>query len=100
MGQFLPQLAAADVADRSSIVAHKTGQHVFGVIENMSRFALPDGTARELFGSGVGSDLGARLPTPAQNVPLLAERSTTAIVSRPTSQVSGPGLVRRSWADK
>lgn len=67
-----PQVAAADVAERSAIVARKTGQHVFGVIENMSGFTLPDGTALDLFGSGGGADVAARLSTPVQAVPLLA----------------------------
>ncbi|MEO6942846.1 MAG: P-loop NTPase [Terrimesophilobacter sp.] len=67
-----PQTAAADVAERSAIVARKTGQHVFGVIENMSGFTLPDGTSLDLFGSGGGADVAARLSTPEQTVPLLA----------------------------
>jgi ATP-binding protein involved in chromosome partitioning len=67
-----PQVAAADVAERSAIVARKTGQHVFGVIENMSGFTLPDGTALDLFGSGGGANVAARLSTPDQVVPLLA----------------------------
>lgn len=82
VGQFLPQaevivvttpqMAAADVAERSAIVARQTGQHVFGVIENMAGFALPDGTALELFGSGGGADVAARLSAPHKVVPLLA----------------------------
>lgn len=67
-----PQVAAADVAERSAIVARKTGQHVFGVIENMAGFTMPDGTALELFGSGGGADVAARLSTSDQTVPLLA----------------------------
>ena len=67
-----PQAAAADVAERSAIVARKTGQHVFGVIENMSGFTLPDGTTLELFGSGGGADVAARLSTRDQTVPMLA----------------------------
>ncbi|MEO7147228.1 MAG: Mrp/NBP35 family ATP-binding protein, partial [Terrimesophilobacter sp.] len=67
-----PQAAAADVAERSAIVARKTGQKVIGVIENMSGFTMPDGTALELFGSGGGADVAARLSTPEQPVPLLA----------------------------
>ncbi len=67
-----PQAAAADVAERSAIVARKTGQHVFGVIENMSGLILPDGTSIELFGSGGGADVAARLTTPEQPVPLMA----------------------------
>lgn len=67
-----PQVAAADVAERSAIVARKTGQHVFGVIENMSGFTMPDGTSLDLFGTGGGADVAARLSTPEQTVPLLA----------------------------
>jgi ATP-binding protein involved in chromosome partitioning len=67
-----PQTAAADVAERSAIVARKTGQRVIGVIENMSGLTLPDGTVVDLFGSGGGADVAARLTTPDQPVPLLA----------------------------
>jgi len=67
-----PQAAAADVAERSAIVARKTGQRVIGVIENMSGLTLPDGTVVDLFGSGGGADVAARLSTPEQPVPLLA----------------------------
>lgn len=67
-----PQTAAADVAERSAIVARKTGQRVIGVIENMSGLTLPDGTVVDLFGSGGGADVAARLSTPEQTVPLLA----------------------------
>lgn len=67
-----PQAAAADVAERSAIVARKTGQHVFGVIENMSGLTLPDGSPLELFGSGGGADVAARLSTPEHAVSLLA----------------------------
>jgi ATP-binding protein involved in chromosome partitioning len=53
-----PQRAAAEVAERSGLVARQTGQTVIGVIENM---------AGELFGSGGGAEVAARL-----EVPLLA----------------------------
>ena len=62
-----PQTAAADVAERSGLVARKTGQRVIGVIENMAGLTQPDGTVLELFGSGGGADAAARL-----EVPLLA----------------------------
>lgn len=67
-----PQAAAADVAERSGIVARKTGQRVIGVIENMAGLPQPDGSVLELFGSGGGADTAARLSTPEQPVPLLA----------------------------
>lgn len=62
-----PQSAAADVAERSGLVARKTGQRVMGVIENMAGLTLADGTVLDLFGSGGGADAAARL-----DVPLLA----------------------------
>ena len=62
-----PQAAAADVAERSGLVARKTGQRVIGVVENMAGFTQPDGTVLDLFGTGGGADAAARL-----DVPLLA----------------------------
>jgi ATP-binding protein involved in chromosome partitioning len=66
-----PQAAAAEVAERSAIVARQTGQRVIGVIENMSGLPQPDGTVLELFGSGGGADVAARLSTPDQPVTVL-----------------------------
>jgi ATP-binding protein involved in chromosome partitioning len=56
-----PQAAAADVAERSGIVARQTGQRVVGVIENMSGLVQPDGSVLELFGSGGGALTASRL---------------------------------------
>ena len=67
-----PQPAAADVAERSALVARQTGQKVLGVIENMAGLVQQDGSVLELFGSGGGADTAARLSTPEQPVPLLA----------------------------
>lgn len=68
-----PQPAAADVAERSGVVARQTGQRIVGVVENMSGFAEPGGGVVELFGSGGGAIVAERLsegqPAP---VPLLA----------------------------
>lgn len=66
-----PQAAAAEVAERSALVARQTGQSVIGVIENMAGLVQPDGSVLELFGSGGGKDAAARLSTPEQPVPLL-----------------------------
>ena len=69
-----PQAAAADVAERSGIVARQTGQSVYGVIENMAAMVQPDGSLLELFGSGGGAEVARRLsigqPAP---VPVLAQ---------------------------
>ena len=56
-----PQPAAADIAERSGIVARQTGQRVFGVIENMAGLVQPDGTVLDVFGAGGGADVAARL---------------------------------------
>ncbi|RKR74891.1 Mrp/NBP35 family ATP-binding protein [Frondihabitans australicus] len=56
-----PQPAAADVAERSGVVARRTGQRVVGVIENMAGLPQPDGTVLELFGSGGGAETARRL---------------------------------------
>lgn len=67
-----PQAAAAEVAERSGLVARQTGQAVIGVIENMAGLPQPDGTVLRLFGEGGGADAAARLSTADQPVPLLA----------------------------
>ena len=56
-----PQAAAAEVAERSGLVARQTGQTVIGVVENMAGLTQPDGTVLHLFGSGGGEDAAARL---------------------------------------
>jgi len=56
-----PQSAAADVAERSGIVARQTGQRVIGVIENMAGLVQPDGSVLHLFGEGGGAETAARL---------------------------------------
>lgn len=69
-----PQAAAADVAERSGIVARQTGQSVFGVIENMAAMVQADGTLLELFGSGGGAEVARRLSTGQSTpVPVLAQ---------------------------
>ena len=56
-----PQVAAADVAERSGSVGLQTGQPIFGVIENMAWFEQPDGSRLEIFGSGGGQLVAERL---------------------------------------
>ena len=67
-----PQAAAADVAERSALVARQTGQRVIGVIENMAGPVAADGTVIDVFGTGGGADAAARLSTADEAVPLLA----------------------------
>ncbi len=59
-----PQAAAADVAERSAIVARQTGQTVTGVVENMAGLPQADGSILELFGTGGGDAVSARLGAP------------------------------------
>ena len=68
-----PQAAAADVAERSAILARQSGQRVYGVIENMAGLPQPDGTVIELFGTGGGAEVARRVSTPDAPVPLLAQ---------------------------
>jgi len=56
-----PQVAAAEVAERSGAVGLQTGQSVFGVIENMAWLQQTDGSKLELFGSGGGAAVADRL---------------------------------------
>jgi ATP-binding protein involved in chromosome partitioning len=68
-----PQPAAADVAERSGVVARQTGQRVVGVVENMAAFTGADGALVDLFGSGGGDEVARRLSEGQEApVPLLA----------------------------
>jgi ATP-binding protein involved in chromosome partitioning len=69
-----PQVAAAEVAERSGSVGLQTGQSIFGVIENMSWLVQPDGSKLEIFGSGGAQDVAARLSALANSsVPVLGQ---------------------------
>jgi ATP-binding protein involved in chromosome partitioning len=84
-----PQAAAADVAERSALVARQTGQKVIGVIENMAGLAQPDGSIIDVFGTGGGVDAAARLSTPDEPVPLLAS-IPLSIALRAAGDVGAP----------
>jgi ATP-binding protein involved in chromosome partitioning len=57
-----PQIAAAEVAERSGRIAHQLKQQIIGVIENMSAFPCPTcGEPIELFGNGGGIETAKRL---------------------------------------
>jgi len=59
-----PQAAAAEVAERSALVARQTGQSVLGVIENMAGLVQPDGSVLAVFGEGGGQATADRLGVP------------------------------------
>ncbi|ARD42027.1 Mrp/NBP35 family ATP-binding protein [Actinomyces gaoshouyii] len=69
-----PQQAAAEVAERTGLIAIQTKQRVVGVIENMSYLTQPDGSRLEIFGSGGGRAVaGSLTETLGYDVPLLAQ---------------------------
>jgi ATP-binding protein involved in chromosome partitioning len=66
-----PQTAAAEVAERSGLVARQTGQKVLGIVENMAGLLQDDGTVLHLFGTGGGQEVAERLGVPVLgSVPL------------------------------
>ena len=70
-----PQIAAAEVAERTGRIAHQIHQRVIGVIENMSEFSCPKcGEKIALFGSGGGEETSRRLSALVGiDVPLLGK---------------------------
>ena len=69
-----PQTAAAEVAERTGLIATQTNQKVVGVIENMSYMPQADGSRLEIFGSGGGRTVSDSLTrTLGYEVPLLAQ---------------------------
>jgi ATP-binding protein involved in chromosome partitioning len=92
-----PQPAAADIAERSGIVARQTGQRVYGVVENMAGLVQADGSVLELFGSGGGAEVARRLSTEGETVPLLA--SVPLSVALRTAADEGEPIVVR-WPDE
>lgn len=69
-----PQTAAAEVAERTGLIATQTKQRVVGVIENMSYLPQPDGLRLEIFGTGGGQAVSDSLTeTLGYEVPLLAQ---------------------------
>nr|WP_068522222.1 Mrp/NBP35 family ATP-binding protein [Tsukamurella tyrosinosolvens]KZL98204.1 sodium:proton antiporter [Tsukamurella tyrosinosolvens] len=105
-----PQTAAAEVAERAGAIALQTRQRVAGVIENMSGLTLPDGTVMDVFGSGGGAQVAARLTRAVgADVPLLGQipldpqlreagdSGTPVVLSAPDSPT---GAALRAIADK
>lgn len=69
-----PQTAAAEVAERTGLIATQTKQRVVGVIENMSYMPQPDGSRLEIFGAGGGQAVSESLThTLGYEVPVLAQ---------------------------
>ncbi|WP_019202589.1 Mrp/NBP35 family ATP-binding protein [Tsukamurella sp. 1534] len=105
-----PQTAAAEVAERAGAIALQTRQRVAGVVENMSGLTLPDGTVMDVFGSGGGEQVAARLSRAVgADVPMLGQipldpqlreagdAGTPVVLSDPESPT---GAALRAIADK
>jgi ATP-binding protein involved in chromosome partitioning len=83
-----PQPVAQRVAQRVAFMGEKVNLEVKGVIENMSWFTGDDGTRYELFGSGGGAELAARLDVPlVGQVPLVPALREGADSGRPVVAV-------------
>ena len=89
-----PQKSAADVAERSALVARQTGQRVVGVVENMTGLVQADGTLLEVFGSGGGDEVAGRL-----EVPVLA-RIPLSVDVREGGDAGEPVALRESQASE
>ncbi|MCY7324631.1 MAG: Mrp/NBP35 family ATP-binding protein [Microbacteriaceae bacterium] len=87
-----PQPAAAEVAERSGTVARQTGQKVIGVIENMAGLAQSDGSVIELFGTGGGELVAARL-SEGQDAPVPVLASIPLSVALRAGGDSGQPIV-------
>ena len=81
-----PQTAAADVAERSGLLARQTGQSVIGVVENM---------AGGVFGTGGGDEVARRLEVPllgriplSAAVPTAGDTGSPVVLGDPTDAAS------------
>ena len=69
-----PQVAAAEVAERSGSITTQTRSRVVGVVENMSYLEQDDGTHLNIFGAGGGQMVASHLSALlGYQVPLLTQ---------------------------
>ena len=71
-----PSVTAQKVAARAATMGRKNYLRIVGVIENMTSFTSPDGSAHNVFGEGGGEALAGEV-----GVPLLAQIPLDAAVS-------------------
>jgi len=88
-----PQVAAAEVAERSGAVGLQTGQAVFGVIENMSWLTMPDGSRNEIFGNGGGLSVANRLANLANAPVALLGQIPMSVALREGSDAGMPVVI-------
>jgi ATP-binding protein involved in chromosome partitioning len=90
-----PQVAAAEVAERSGAVGLQTGQGIFGVIENMSWLIAPDGSRLEIFGSGGGELVAGRLAEISGSAVPLLGKIPLSVPLREGSDAGAPVVINR-----
>jgi len=100
-----PQVAAAEVAERSGSLASQTKQRVIGVIENMSYFPQDDGSKLDIFGTGGGETVSSRLagqlgyPIPVLgSIPLDIELRRGGDVGEPVTLAVPDALASKEFA--
>lgn len=71
-----PSVTAQKVAARAATMGRKNYLRIVGVVENMTSFTSPDGTAHNVFGKGGGEALAGEI-----SVPLLGQIPLDAAVS-------------------
>ena len=91
-----PQTAAVNVARRGARMFGKVNVPIFGVVENMSYFELPDGSRQHLFGEGGGARTAEALETGLlgqipldQRVREGGDRGIPVTVSSPSGSAAG-----------
>ena len=98
-----PQPVAQKVAQRAAAMAEKMQLEVKGVIENMAWFTGDDGKRYELFGSGGGAELAAKVGVPLLGqIPLSPQLRIGADTGQPlvaTDPTSEAGAVFAAIAE-
>ncbi len=93
-----PQLSAALVAERSGSAGLKTGQEIFGVVENSSYLIQSDGTKFEIYGAGGGAEVARSLSErTGTTIPLLGQIPISSALSAASD--AGMPLVLSNTAD-
>ena len=95
-----PSVTAQKVAARAATMGRKNYLRIVGVIENMTSFTSPDGTAHNVFGEGGGEALAGEISVPLLGqIPLDAAVSAAGDNGEPLAQGAAAEAFR-SLADK
>lgn len=95
-----PSVTAQKVAARAATMGRKNYLRIVGVVENMTSFTSPDGTAHNVFGEGGGEALAGEISVPLLGqIPLDAAVSAAGDNGEPLAQGAAAEAFR-SLADK